>query len=89
LRSSIEVLVETDLLKSTVKRYRKNVALTSLEKINGNLIDQYKAELSEIFERCCLYTDAHSNTEELVRNPNLDELKIDFDRVLEIRSGFQ
>jgi len=87
LRSSIEVLVESDLLKATVKRYRKNVALSSLEKINGNFIDQHKVELSEIFERCCLYTDAHSNTEELIRTPNLDELKIDFERVSEIRAS--
>jgi ABC-type histidine transport system ATPase subunit len=88
LRAAIEVLVEHDLLQSTIKRYRKNIALTSLEKINGKLIDQYKAELSEIFERCCSYTDAHSSTEELIRNPNLEELKIDFDKVQEIRSYF-
>lgn len=88
LRAAIEVLVETDLLKSVVKRYRKNIALTSLEKINGSLIDQYKAELSDIFERCCSYTDAHSSTEELIRNPNLEELKIDFDNVQKIRHLF-
>jgi len=88
LRAAIEVLVETDLLQSAVKRYRKNIALTSLEKINGNLIDQYKSELSEIFERCCSYTDAHSSTEELIKNPNLEELKIDFDNVNKIRSLF-
>lgn len=88
LRAAIEVLVETDILKSAIKRYRKNIALTSLEKINGSLIDQYKAELSEIFERCCSYTDAHSSTEELIKNPNLEELKIDFDKVNEIHSLF-
>jgi energy-coupling factor transporter ATP-binding protein EcfA2 len=88
LRAAIEVIVEKDILKNTVIRYRKNVALPSFERINGELIDKYKEKLYAIFERCCQYTDAHSNITQLVQKPGLEELKIDFDEINAIRNEF-
>lgn len=88
LRAAIEVLVENDILKSTVKRYRKNVALTSFERINGELIDKHKEKLYSIFERCSKYTDAHSNITQLVQKPDLEELKLDFEEITAIKKEF-
>ena len=88
LRPAIEVFVENEILFDTVKRYRKNVALTSLEKINGALIDKHKEQLTNIFEKCCEYIEAHSNPNKIDPNPTLTELKIDFDEVCHIRSEF-
>jgi len=88
LRAAIEVLVENDILKSTVKRYRKNVALTSFERINGELIDKHKEKLYSIFERCSAYTDAHSNITQEGQEPSLEELKIDLDAITAIKKVF-
>ena len=88
LRPAIEVFVENEMLFDTVKRYRKNVALASLEKINGALIDKYKVQLTNIFEKCCEYIEAHSNPNNIDSNPTLTELRIDFDEICHIRSEF-
>jgi hypothetical protein len=88
LRPAIEVFVENEILFDTVKRYRKNVALTSLEKINGALIDKHKEQLTNIFEKCCEYIEAHSNPETINAKPTLVELENDFNEVCRIRSEF-
>lgn len=91
LRPAIEVFVEKEMLKDTVKRYRENVALTSLEKLNGALIDKYKERLTHIFDRSCGYIDAHSSPgsqDGVQSKPTLAELKIDFDEVCQIRKEF-
>jgi len=88
LRPAIEVFVEKEMLREIVKRYRKNVALTSLERINGALIDKNKERLNDIFEKCCGYIDAHSSPDGLPAQPTLTELKTDFDEVCQIRSEF-
>ena len=88
LRPAIEVFVESEMLFNTIKRYRKNVALTSLEKINGALIDKHEERLTDIFEKCCGYIEAHSKLETIYLKPNLVELKNDFNEVCRIRSEF-
>ncbi|MBW2077995.1 MAG: AAA family ATPase [Deltaproteobacteria bacterium] len=88
LRPAIEVFVEKEMFKETVKRYRKNVALTSLEKVNGGLIDKHKVRLYDIFEKCCEYIEAHSSPDGLQAKPTLTELKMDFDEVCQIRNNF-
>jgi len=76
------------MLFNTIKRYRKNVALTSLEKINGALIDKHKEQLTDIFEKCCGYIEPHSKLETFYLKPTLVELKKDFNEVCCIRSEF-
>ena len=76
------------MFRDAVKRYRKNVALTALEKVDGALIDKHKERLNDIFEKCCEYIDAHSSPEGLESQPTLSELKIDFDEVCQIRKEF-
>ena len=88
LRPAIEVFVEKEMFQNTIKRYRKNVALTCLERVNGSLIDKYKERLNDIFEKCCEYIEAHSSPDGLSVQPTLSELKIDFDEVSQIRSNF-
>lgn len=88
LRPAIEVFVEKEMFRETIKRYRKNVALTSIEKINGALIDKHKERLFDIFEKCCEYIDAHSSPDDIASQPSLGELRIDFDSVCKIREEF-
>jgi len=88
LRPAIEVFVEKEMFKETVKRYRKNVALTYLERVNGALIDRHKEKLYDIFEKCCEYIEAHSSPDGVKFQPTLTELKMDFEEVCQIRSEF-
>ena len=78
LRSAIELVVEHNILKGTVKRYQKNVALTNFLKVDGELLNQYKGKLNEIFERCCGYIKGHSSPTEIITQPTMEELKHDF-----------
>ncbi len=88
LRPAIEVFVEKEMFRDTVKRYRKNVALMRLESVNGALIDKHKEKLNDIYDRCCGYIEPHSSPDGLPQNPTLVELEMDFKEICEIRSDF-
>lgn len=88
LRSAIEIAVEDDLLKKTIKRYRKGVAFPSLLRIDGGKLDTHKSKLNDIYEKCCVSIDGHSSPEELHITPTITGLKTDFDEFKKIRSSF-
>lgn len=88
LRSAIELCVETEIFQGTIKRYQKNVALTSFMKINGEKINTNKEKLNEIFERCCGFIKGHSNPEEIHNDPTMNDLKADFEDFKIIRNEF-
>jgi energy-coupling factor transporter ATP-binding protein EcfA2 len=88
LRSAIELLVEYEIFQGTVKRYQKNIALTSFVKVNGALLNTHKDKLNEIFERCCGFIKGHSNPTEIHNDPTVSGLKIDFDEFTAIRTSF-
>lgn len=88
LRSAIELFVEYEIFQGTVKRYQKNIALTSLVKVKGALLDTHKDKLNEIFERCCGFIKGHSNPTEIHNDPTLAGLKLDFDEFNNIRNQF-
>ena len=88
LRSAIEITVEKEILKDTIKRYRKNVALTSFQRVNGALLEKHKVALNEIFERCNGFIKGHSNPTEIVNEPSLAGLLQDFNELKKIRKEF-
>jgi hypothetical protein len=88
LRSAIELCVEFEIFQGTIKRYQKNVALTSFMKVNGDKINIHKDKLNEIFERCCGFIKGHSNPEEIHNDPTMIELKTDFEDFKIIRKEF-
>jgi wobble nucleotide-excising tRNase len=88
LRSAIEITVEDDLFKKTVKRYKKGVAFPSLLRVNGGKIDEYKSKLNDIYEKCCISIDGHSSPEEIQTTPTMAELRSDFESFEEIRKAF-
>jgi hypothetical protein len=88
LRAAIELVVERDIFKDTVKRYRRNVALTSFLRVDGNKLEAEKEKLNEIFERACGYIKGHSNPTELVKEPTIEELRNDFNEIMRIRDVF-
>ncbi len=88
LRSAIELFVEHEIFQGTVKRYQKNIVLTSFVKVDGALLDTHKDKLNEIFERCCGFIKGHSNPTEIHNDPTMAGLKIDFDEFSSIRTQF-
>lgn len=88
LRSAIEITVEDDLFKKTIKRYKKGVAFPSLLRVNGGKIDEHKSKLNDIYEKCCVSIDGHSSPEEIHTTPTMAELKSDYESFTKIRSEF-
>lgn len=88
LRSAIELCVEHEIFKGTVKRYQKNISLTNFIKVDTEKINKHKEKLNEIFERCCGFIGAHSNPEIMQNDPTIDDLKTDFNEFKKIRSEF-
>ena len=88
LRSAIELTVEHEILKGTVKRYQKNIALTNFLELSGAEIDKCKIELNDIFEKCCGSISAHSNPVDLASTPDMKQLKTDFEAYKKIREMF-
>lgn len=88
LRSAIEISVEDDLFKKTIKRYKKGVAFPSLLRVEGGKIDQHKGKLNDIYEKCCVSFVGHSSPEEIHTTPTIAELKIDYEEFKKIRSQF-
>lgn len=88
LRSAIEIAVEDDLLKKTVKRYKKGVAFPSLLRIEGNKIDTNKGKVNDIYEKCCVSIAGHSSPEEIHTTPTISELKVDYEEFKAVRKIF-
>jgi energy-coupling factor transporter ATP-binding protein EcfA2 len=88
LRSAIEISVEDDLLKKTVKRYKKGVAFPSLLRIEGNKIDTNKGKINDIYEKCCVSIFGHSSPEEIHTTPTIAELKVDYEEFKKVRKIF-
>lgn len=88
LRSAIELTVEHEILKGTVKRYQKNISLTKFAELSGIEIDKYKGNLNDVFEKCCGYIVGHSNPTEVTSTPDLKQLKTDFESYSKIRKVF-
>ncbi len=89
LRSAIEISVEDDLLKKTVKRYKKGVAFPSLLRIQGSKIDTNKGKVNDIYEKCCVSIDGHSSPEEIHTTPTIMELKVDYENFKKVRKIFE
>lgn len=88
LRSAIEITVENDLFKRTIKRYKKGVAFPSLLRVDGGKIDAHKGKLNDIYEKCCVSIAGHSSPEEVPSTPKITELEIDFKEFKKIRADF-
>jgi energy-coupling factor transporter ATP-binding protein EcfA2 len=89
LRSAIEICVEEDILKRTIKRYRKGVAFPALLRIEGTKIDALKGDLNHLYEKCCTSIDGHSSPTEIHVTPTIDALKIDYEAYKKIKSSFK
>lgn len=57
------MFTEEELLQSFSKRYRPNIQLTSLERIDGNKLNQIAPKVAEIYEIACRYIEGQSQAQ--------------------------
>jgi hypothetical protein len=88
LRSAIELCVEHEIFKGTVKRYQKNIALSKFAEVDGLLLNEHKEKLNELFERSSGFIKGHSNPTPVQNTPTLNGLKADFEIFKIIRLAF-
>ena len=89
IRSWCEVVTEQELLAEVVQRYRPNVMMTKLTQIKPDRLEKAISVVSEVFEKACSITDAHSQPLETLNiRPTLRELKEDWDRVSKARRKY-
>jgi len=60
IRSWCEVFTEEELLQSVSTRYRANIQMTSLERIDGDKLNQIAPKVAKIYEIACRYIEGHS-----------------------------
>jgi len=86
LRGLCEIVVEHEMFKGVVQRYAPNVMLTKLERINIAKLQEGMAAIVPVFEKSCRYIASHSQPIETMGiRPTLDELKADYDTVVQAR----
>jgi recombinational DNA repair ATPase RecF len=89
MRSWCEIFVEVDLFKGVARRFEPNIRLHSLPNIKTERLDAAIKVVDEIFAKSCRVTDAHSQAmESLGVRATLDELKADFQRLLDARGDY-
>ena len=70
-----------------MRRYQKNVALSCLKDVNGELIDKSKEDLNSLFERSCGFINGHSNPDSFNYDPTYEDICSDlkeFDRIYKL-----
>jgi hypothetical protein len=88
LRSWCEVFVEVELLNGVARRFEHNIRLHSLPNIKIDRLDAAIKVVDEIFSKSCRVTEAHSQAlESLGVRPMLDDLKADFQKLVEARAA--
>jgi ABC-type cobalamin/Fe3+-siderophores transport system ATPase subunit len=86
LRGLCEIVVEYEMFKGVIQRYAPNVMLTKLDKINVGKLQEGMAAIVPVFEKSCRYIASHSQPIETQGiRPTLDELKADYNTVLQAR----
>ncbi len=89
MRGACEVFVETDLFMEVTMRYRANVMMTKLVDIRPDRLPEAIRVVTEIFDKCCDITDAHSHALETKNvQPKLDELKEEWELLKNARNAY-
>jgi hypothetical protein len=90
LRNICEVVVEDQLFRSVVERYRPNIMMTALPKINYGGLKVAADAIYPVYERACRYIGSHSQPRETLNvRPSHDDLKADWKAVLDAVNAYR
>jgi energy-coupling factor transporter ATP-binding protein EcfA2 len=89
IRAWCEAFVEQELLQNVTQRYRANVMMTRLSKIDATRLDAAVAVIEPLFARACDRMTGHSHAAEYMSTkPTVDELKEDWEKAKAARAAY-
>jgi len=89
IRAWCESFVEQELLQNVTQRYRKNIMMTHLSKINSSRLNDAIAVIEPLFDRACKRMTGHSHAVEYLSvKPTLTELQEDWENAKAARSAY-
>lgn len=89
LRAWCEAFVEQELLQNVTQRYRANVMMTRLSKIDTSRFDAAVAVIEPMFARACDRMTGHAHAAEYMSTkPTVDELQEDWEKAKAVRTAY-
>ena len=89
IRAWCEAFVEQELLQNVTQRYRRNVMMTRLSRIDSSRLDAAIAVIEPLFDRACERMTGHSHAaEHMSVKPTLAELKDDWEKARAARAAY-
>lgn len=89
IRAWCEAFVEQELLQNVTQRYRANVMMTRLSKIDTTRLDAAVAVIEPLFARACDRMTGHSHAAEYMSTkPTVEELKEDWEKAKSARAAY-
>lgn len=89
IRAWCEAFVEQELLQNVTQRYRSNIMMTRLSKIDSSRLDETVAVIEDLFNRACERMTGHSHAAEYMSiKPTVDELLEDWGKAQAARSKY-
>jgi energy-coupling factor transporter ATP-binding protein EcfA2 len=89
LRAWCEAFVEQELLQNVTQRYRHNIMMTKLSKIDTSRLDAATSVIEPLFARACDRMTGHSHAaEKMSTKPTVSEFQADWDRAKAARSAY-
>ena len=89
IRAWCEAFVEQELLQNVTQRYRKNIMMTRLSKIDSSRLDAAIAVIEPLFDRACERMTGHSHAAEYMSTkPTVNEVQEDWEKAKAARSAY-
>ncbi|HET9871904.1 MAG TPA: AAA family ATPase [Propionibacteriaceae bacterium] len=89
LRAWCEAFVEQDLLHSVTQRYRHNIMMTKLAKIDASRLGAATAIIEPLFARACDRMTGHSHAaEKMSTKPTISEFQADWEKAKAARTAY-
>lgn len=78
MRSAIELLICSEMLKGTTERYRPDISVMRFARINFDAVKDDQDQLTDLYEKTCRFIDGHSSSPAAQINPDILTLKEDY-----------
>lgn len=89
IRAWCEAFVEQELLQNVTQRYRANIMMTRLTKIDGARLEAAVAVIEPLFARACDRMTGHSHAAEYMSTkPTVEELQEDWAKAKAVRAAY-
>ncbi|MGB0964214.1 MAG: hypothetical protein ACPGVY_16135, partial [Mycobacterium sp.] len=89
LRAWCEAFVEQDLLRGVTQRYRHNIMMTKLSKIDATRLGAATAVIEPLFARACDRMTGHSHAaEKMSTKPTVVEFQEDWEKAQAARKAY-